>query len=194
MGVAVSLGHSLARPEQIDAAISAGMTHVTHLFNAMGELHHRAPSVAGHVIAESRLSCDLICDGIHVHPDMVVVAARGLGERLLLITDQIAIPSETRHAADFGAGRVHDDGEAIRLADGRLAGSSLTLDRAVRRATEFRAMTLPDAVAAVTLRPARLLGIESERGTLRRGARADFAVLDAEGRVRETWMAGRRVH
>ncbi len=190
-GAVAALGHSLASPERIDASIERGMTHVTHLFNAMGPLHHRAPSVPGHVLAEPRLSCDLICDGVHVHPDMVVLAASVLGERLVLITDQIAVPDGP--GPDFGAGAVHDDGRAIRLADGRLAGSSLTLDRAVRCATEFRALTFEAAIAAVTLRPAKLLGVEAERGTFRVGARADFAVLDADAHVAQTWIAGERI-
>jgi len=191
-GVVASVGHTGAAAEQVEAAIGGGVVHATHLWNAMRGLHHRDPGVAGLVLADDRLTCDLICDGVHVHPALVRVAARAKGERLLLITDRIE-PPEDGAGAGFGSGAVHDDGQALRLADGRLAGSTLHLDRAVRQAVAFGAMTLHEAVAAVTLRPARLLGLEAERGTFRLGARADLAVLDAAGQVHETWVAGARV-
>jgi N-acetylglucosamine-6-phosphate deacetylase len=188
--IVVALGHSLARQDDLDAAIERGMTHVTHLFNAMGPIHHREPGVAGCVMADDRLTCDLICDGVHVHPRMVAVAARALAERLVLITDRIEPPEGQ---ASFGSGQVCDDGTALRLPGGRLAGSTLTLDRAIRNAARYGAMTELEAVAAATLRPARVLGIEAERGTLRIGARADLAILDAAGQVVQTWMGGSRL-
>ena len=191
--VVAAIGHSHADDAIIDASIENGLTHVTHLFNAMNPMHHRAPGVAGFALGDDRLSCDLICDGVHVHPAMVRAAARAKGEELILITDKIEIPPHGE-AASFGSGVVVNDGNALRLAGGGLAGSTLDLDRAIRNAQEFGAMTRLEAIAASTLRPARLLGIESERGTLRVGARADFAILDDDDRVVETWIAGRRVH
>jgi len=190
--IAASLGHSNARHDQIDACVKDGMTHVTHLFNAMGTMHHREPGVAGWALADDRVTCDLICDGVHVDPAMVRTASRAKGDRLLLITDQLAPPRDSP-GFEFGSGSVSDDGHAIRLADGTLAGSSLTLDRAVRNAQKFGAMTRTEAIAAVTLRPAKLLGIEAERGTLRRGARADFAVLNDADEVWQSWIAGEKV-
>lgn len=189
-GIAIALGHSLADAEQVLAAIDRGARHVTHLFNAMGPMHQRAPGLAGVALGEERLTCDLICDGVHVHPAMVRLAARAKGDRLILITDRVDPPGG--ESEGFGSGPVRDDGTAIRMTDGNLAGSRLTLDAAVRRLREAAGLTLLEAVAACTLRPARVLGIESERGTLRPGARADFAVLDDEGRVLETWIAGQR--
>jgi N-acetylglucosamine-6-phosphate deacetylase len=135
------------------------------------------------------LTCDLICDGAHVHPQMVRVAARALGERLLLITDRI----EPEPGGAFGSGPLRDDGVALRLPDGRLAGSRVTLDLALRHAQRFAGISLLEAVAACTLRPALRLGIERERGTLRPGARADFAVLSADGSVHSTWIGGKPV-
>ena len=189
-GIAIALGHSLARAEQVQDAVERGARHVTHLFNAMGPLHHRAPGLAGVALGDDRLTCDLICDGVHVDPAMVRVAARAKGERLILITDRVEAPEG--ESLGFGSGPLHDDGTAIRMADGRLAGSHLTLDRALGLAQEFAGLGLLEAVAACTLRPARVLGVESERGTLRPGARADFAVLDETGRVVETWIEGRQ--
>jgi N-acetylglucosamine-6-phosphate deacetylase len=187
-GIVAALGHSQADLAEVDAAVARGARHVTHLWNAMSGLHHRAPGLAGAALADDRLSCDLICDGVHVHPAAVRLAARAKGEGLVLITDRVAA------GAGFGAGALVDDGTALRLADGRLAGSRLSLDRALHNAVSFGALTRLEAVAAVTLRPARVLGIERERGTLRPGARADLALLDAENRVVETWLAGRRAY
>lgn len=257
-GIVAALGHSLAQAEQVARAVAGGASHVTHLFNAMGGMHHRAPGLAGAALAEDRLSCDLICDGLHVDPQMVRLAARAKGGGLALITDRIELPGAAHGGAmadasapgtasssatpatsapgaalaGFGSGALHDDGRAIWLraaADSssvtgnaagargnapaapaaaataaphaapdaapaaKLAGSSLSMDRAVRNATAFGAMSQLEAVAAATLRPARILGIESRRGTLRPGARADFAILNSAGVPVETWLAGRRV-
>jgi N-acetylglucosamine-6-phosphate deacetylase len=185
-----ALGHSAASPEEIDAAARRGMTHVTHLFNAMGPIHHREPGVAICAMTDERLTCDLICDGVHVNPRAVDLAARVLADRLILITDRIDVPPGDD--ASFGSGRVIDDGSALRLPDGRLAGSTLTLDRAIRNARSFGAMSDLEAIAAATLRPAKVLGLESERGSLRIGARADFAILDPDGSVAQTWIQGER--
>jgi N-acetylglucosamine-6-phosphate deacetylase len=191
-GVLASLGHSHAEAAEIEQAIAAGARHVTHLFNAMAPLHHREPGLAGVALADERLTADLICDGAHVHPTVVKLAARALGERLLLITDRVE-PAEGALASSFGSGPLRDDGVALRLADGRLAGSRVTLDLALRNAQSFGGLSLLEAVAACTLRPARRLGIERDRGTLRRGARADFAVLDPDGSLRATWIGGKPV-
>jgi N-acetylglucosamine-6-phosphate deacetylase len=187
-GIVAALGHSRADVAQVDAAVARGARHVTHLWNAMGPLHQRAPGLAGAALADDRLTCDLICDGVHVHPTAVRLAALAKRERLLLISDRVAPDA----GGGFGAGPLVDDGSALRLPDGTLAGSRLGLDGAVRNAEAFGALTRLEAVAAASLRPARLLGLERERGTLRTGARADLVVLDAEGRVSETWLAGRR--
>ncbi len=187
-GAVAALGHTLATPERIADAVRRGLCHVTHLWNAMGPMHHRDPGVAGAALADDRLSCDLICDGFHVDPAMVRVAARALGERLMLITDRVDVPDA---GSALGRARAGADGAPWRRDDGTIVGSQLGLDGAVRNAQRFGALPLADAVAACTLRPARLLGVDGERGSLRPGARADLALLDAEGRVVETWLAGR---
>jgi len=190
-GVVAALGHSLCSSEEADRAATRGARHVTHLFNSMGPFHHRSPGLTGVALADERLSCDLICDGVHVHPSAVRLAVRAKGTGLLWITDRIDPPMGGE--SSFGSGVLRDDGQVLRLADGRLAGSRLTLDRAIQNAIMFANLEICEAVAACTLRPARLLGIESERGTLRPGARADLAVLDSAGRVEQTWLAGQRI-
>jgi N-acetylglucosamine-6-phosphate deacetylase len=190
-GIRAALGHSLASADQVDAAVTQGARHVTHLFNAMGPIHHRAPGLAGAALADDRLTCDAICDGVHVDPRLLRVAARAKKDGLILITDRIQPPAA--RAGGFGSGELWDDGGVWRLPDGRLAGSRVTLDASIATAERLRVMTRLEAVAACTLRPARLLGIEAERGTLRPGARADLAVLDVENRAVETWLGGERV-
>jgi N-acetylglucosamine-6-phosphate deacetylase len=172
--------------------MTRGARHVTHLFNAMGPLHHREPGLAAVALSEDRLSCDLICDGAHVHPSMLAVAARAKRDQLTLITDRLDPPEGAPGGAL--AGELRDDGVAYRLGDGRLAGSRLELSKALANARALAGMTRIEAVAACTLRPARLLGLESERGTLRPGSRADLVVLDASDRVIETWIGGERVY
>jgi len=200
-GIVAALGHSLAGAETIDAAVEAGARHVTHLYNAMGGVDHREPGLAAAGLVDDRLTADLICDGVHVHPRMVELAARACGERLALITDRIEPPSGSGEdgnrgagGGDFAAGAERGAGEAWRLRDGRLAGSGIGLDGALRNFVEFTNATALEGVAGCTLRPARILGIEAERGTLRVGARADLALFDAGLRVRETWIAGQRVY
>lgn len=187
-----ALGHSLATADVVTQAVTQGARHVTHLFNAMGPLHHRAPGLAGAALVERRLSCDVICDGAHVDPRMLAVAARCKGDGLVLITDRLDPPHDA--AGPLASAQLRDDGTAFRLGDGRLAGSRLDLATAVANARRMAGLTRLDAIAACTLRPARVLGVEAERGTLRPGSRADLAVLDADDRVVETWLAGERAY
>lgn len=198
-GVRIALGHSLAETGAVAASVANGAQHVTHLYNAMGCARHRAPAdgapmdgFAGLVLEEPALGCDLIADGAHVHPDWLRVAAEAKGDRTILISDRIDVAASDR-GGWLGADRMRSDGIAWRLPDGRLAGSLLTLDDAIRNAARWRVMSFHDAVAGCTLRPARLLGIERDRGTLRPGARADLVVFETDGRVAATWIAGRVV-
>jgi len=184
--VLAALGHSRADKTRIEEAVGLGLRHVTHLFNAMGPVHHREPGVAGTVLANDALHCDLICDGAHVHPDMVRIAAKALGERLVLISDRVDVTQPPQEE--------QGDPGPNRLADGTLLGSRLQLSRAVANLRAFAGTPLHEAVAACTVRPARLLGRENECGTFRRGARADLAVLSAEGDLVETWLEGAPVH
>jgi N-acetylglucosamine-6-phosphate deacetylase len=200
-GVVIAVGHTLANDADLHESIANGACHVTHLFNAMGSVRHRqattdprADGFAGLALAEDRLGCDVIADGVHVHPDWLRLAARVKRDRLVLISDRIDLPETPSIAqAWLGAEQLRSDGDAWRLPDGRLAGSRLTLDAALRNVVDWRVLDSQQAIAACTLRPARLLGIERERGTLRVGARADLVELSEAGDVLATWIGGRRL-
>ena len=131
----------------------------------MGRIHHREPGVAGTALAEDRLTCDLICDGHHVDPAIVRLAARALGERLVLITDRVDLP-EGAHASALGAVAPGADGAPWRRADGTIAGSQLGLDAALRNARRFAGIDLRRGRGGVHAAP---------RAAARRGARARHA-------------------
>jgi len=200
-GIAVAVGHTLANDADLRASVANGACHATHLFNAMGSRRHRDATCdphpdgfAGLVLEEERISCDVIADGAHVHPDWLRLASRTKRDRLVLISDRIDLPEMASSApAWLGSERLTSDGIAWRLPDGRLAGSRLTLDVAIRNVERWRVMNSQQAIAACTLQPARLLGIEHERGTLRVGARADLVALSEAGDVVATWVGGREL-
>ena len=166
-GVAIALGHA-SSAAQFDACVESGASLVTHLFNAMGPLHHRAPGLAGRALDEPRLRCSVIADGIHVHPIMLRNAYRCLGsERTVLVTDSVA---------DAGT----RDG-AVRDAAGQLAGSTLTMAEAACRWLRMVPSAGPVALARVAAsNPADLLG-RRDCGDLSKGRRAWFTVLRPDG-------------
>ena len=189
-GVVVSAGHSSASAEEATAAIDAGITAVTHLFNAMGPLHHRDPGLAGVALSDERVRVGAIADGIHLHPATVALAARALGDRLCLVTDAVAALGMPAGRVPLGVLEAFATEDGVRLADGTLAGSDLSLDRAVRNLVAFAGVSLPEAVAAATMAPAALLGL-GDRGVIRAGAVADLTLLDAGGAVVATVVGGR---
>jgi N-acetylglucosamine-6-phosphate deacetylase len=191
-GVVVSAGHSSATAPQATAAIDVGVSYVTHLFNAMAPLHHRAPGLAGVALTDDRVRVGVIADGLHVDPAVVALAARALGGRLSLVTDAVAAlgarPAPTR-LGSLRASVPAVDG-AVRLADGTLAGSTLSLDQAVRNLATFAEVSILDAVSAVTSTPAAVLGL-ADRGVVADGARGDLVLLTTTGEVVATVIAGR---
>lgn len=188
-GVCVSLGHSDADFAAAERGIAAGARHATHTFNAMRPLGHRDPGIAGAVLTDDRVSADLIADGIHLDPAIVKLIAQAKGpEQTVLITDAIS-------ATGMPDGRYHLGSMEVDLKDGRcelggrLAGSVLTMDRAVSNLASFAGWELRAAVAAATSNPARVLG-DDNKGALAPGTDADFIVLDGEGRVLRTFVGG----
>ena len=194
-GIVVSAGHSSATAREARAAVDAGVSYVTHLFNAMAPLHHREPGLAGVALSDDRLRVGLIADGLHVDPAMVTVAARALGDRLTLVTDAVAALGAPPGPVPLGAqeAEVSPVDGAVRLPDGTLAGSTLALDQAVRNLVAFARVPLEAAVRAVTEVPARVLGL-SDRGTLTPGAAGDLVLLDGDGALVATVIGGRVAH
>ena len=188
-GVSVSIGHTDGQLADADAAIQAGATHATHTFNAMRPLNHRAPGVLGRVLDSDVMTAEIIADGVHVDPVVVDLFLRCKGaERAVLVTDAISAAGMPEGKYKLGTFEVTVTGSRCEV-DGKLAGSVLTLDRAVRNVVQFSGCSLGQSVRLATANPAQVLG-ESSRGTLRSGVRADIAVLSPKGEVVECFAGG----
>jgi N-acetylglucosamine-6-phosphate deacetylase len=189
--VCVSIGHSDAEMPVAQDAVKAGARHATHTFNAMRPLDHREPGIIGEVLSDDRMSADIIVDGIHVAPEVVKLFLRAKGyERAVLITDAISATGMPDGRYQLGPIEVDvKDGKCT--SGGSLAGSVLTMDRAVRNVTKFSNWSLRDAVQAATLNPARAAGLSRHHGILTQGAEADFTVLSPAGEVLTTIVRGR---
>jgi N-acetylglucosamine-6-phosphate deacetylase len=193
-GVTVSLGHTDATFEQAVAAIDAGATLATHLFNAMSPLHHRAPGAVGAALADDRLTVMLIADGVHVHPAALNVALRSKGpERVALVTDAIAAAGAPPGRYALAGVDVVSDGQTARLGDGTLAGSTLTLDRAVRMMAGLAGARLEEALAMASTVPAAAIGL-ADTGRIAVGQAADLALWSAAMEVTATIVGGEAVY
>jgi N-acetylglucosamine-6-phosphate deacetylase len=194
-GIVVSIGHTAATAAEARAGFDAGARFVTHLFNAMPGLDHREPGPVGAALADSRVTVGLIPDGLHVDPLVVDVAWRRAGPgRLAVVTDAIAALGMSPGSYPLGTMDVVVDATSARLADGRLAGSVISLDAAIRNLRAYTGASVADAVGAGTSTPARLLGLAGERGVLREGAAGDVVLLTPELEVVATVIRGRVVH
>ena len=188
-GVCVSLGHSDAGLDAARAGVAAGARHATHTFNAMRPLDHRDPGILGEVLTDSRLSADIIADGIHLDPTIVQLFLKAKGpEAAVLITDAIAATGMPDGRYRLGSLEVDvKDGRC--LSGGKLAGSVLTMDRAVRNVMQFAHWDLRQAVRLATANPARVAGLK-DAGSIQAGTPADFVVLSPNGEVRNTIIGG----
>lgn len=190
LGVRISLGHSNAETAVARAGVAAGAASFTHTFNAMRPLDHRNPGILGVALTEDSLFAEIICDGIHVDPSLVRLFWRAKGpDRAILVTDAMS-------AAGMPDGNYMLGGFPVEVAHGRatsngvLAGSVLTLDRAVRNFAEFTGAPLAQVASLAGRNPARMTGLDSEVGVLAPGRRADITVLDAKGSVISTILNG----
>ncbi|MEU0784444.1 N-acetylglucosamine-6-phosphate deacetylase [Streptomyces sp. NPDC006173] len=191
-GVIAAIGHTDATYEQTQAAIDAGATVATHLFNAMPPLGHREPGPIAALLEDERVTVELINDGTHLHPASLELAFHHAGPgRVAFITDAM-------DAAGFGDGRYMlgplevdvTDGVARLVEGGSIAGSTLTLDRAFQRAVTVDRLPVDDVVAAISANPARLLGLYDRKGSLEPGKDADLVVLDADFALKGVMRAG----
>jgi N-acetylglucosamine-6-phosphate deacetylase len=191
-GIVVSIGHSDATFEETLEAFEAGASAGTHLFNAMSGMHHRAPGVAGALLARPDVVAGLIVDGSHVHPGAVAAAWRAKGARgLALVSDAVgAMGTEPGASFRLGESELATDGREVRDRDGTLAGSTLALDAAVRNLVAFAEAAPEEAIAAASATPSSLLE-EAGRGLIELGARADLTLLDRSLEIVATMVDGK---
>ncbi|MFI5661098.1 N-acetylglucosamine-6-phosphate deacetylase [Streptomyces sp. NPDC051684] len=191
-GVLAAIGHTDATYEQTVEAIDAGATVATHLFNAMPQLGHRDPGPIAALLEDDRITVELINDGTHLHPAALELAFHHKGaEKVAFITDAM-------DAAGFGDGRymlgpleVEVKDSVARLVEGgSIAGSTLTLDRAFKRAVTVDKLPVEDVVRAISANPAQLLGLYDKVGSLEPGKDADLVVLDAQFEVKGVLRKG----
>lgn len=191
--VCVSIGHSDATMEPVKAAIKASARHATHTFNAMRPLDHREPGILGEVLTSRQLTADIIADGIHVAPEVVKLFLRAKGvARAVLITDATAAAGMPDGTYQLGPIQVEvKDGRCTIRGEtnGKLAGSVLTMDRAVRNVKQFAGWSLQNSIRAATLNPAAAAGL-AHHGQLIPGAEANLVVLSPDGEVRRTIVRG----
>ena len=194
-GIVVSVGHSDGTYAQVQAAVEAGATMVTHLFNAQSQIGNREPGVVGATLDLGAISAGLIADGIHVHPASIGIALRakrGPGQ-VFLVTDAMSPTGTDWTEFDLTGQTVYRKDGALRLADGTLAGADLTMIDAIKYVHRTVGVPFDEALRMASLYPARALGVAATHGHLNRGARADFTVLSDGLDVRSTWIGGEKV-
>jgi N-acetylglucosamine-6-phosphate deacetylase len=191
-GVVASIGHTNASDADVSAAVRLGATAATHVFNAMPPLHHRAPGAVGAVLDLAEVSCELICDGVHVDPVVMrlLYRAKGaLGTRL--VTDATAAAGMPDGAYRLGGRDVAvSGGRAVLAAGESIAGSTLTMEAAVQNAVRALGVPIDEAVLISSTNSARLLGLHGRKGSIARGLDADLVVLNEQLAVEATMVAG----
>ncbi len=193
-GIVLSIGHSAASFEQALASYKLGVRHCTHFFNAMSGLHHRAPGIVGAVFSKP-YATEIIADGIHIHPQFLNTIVNLVGkENIILISDSMRATGLQPGRYELGGQPVIVNAESARLASGQLAGSILTLDRAVRNMVDFTDCSLVDIVEMATLNAARSIAVDGNYGAIKKAAVADFVVMDDAFNVISTWRDGNCIY
>ena len=194
-GVALAIAHSKAPYERIEEAIDNGLTQVTHIFNAMDPMHHRKPGVIVAAFLCNELKVHLIADGHHVHPAVMRLLLKIKGPSgIALITDAVRASGMPDGEYEFTGRKITVHEGTVRLPDGRLAGSTLTMEQAVRVMVEQAGAPLTDAIRMASLSGARVLGLDHDKGVVAVGKDADLVVLDDAYRVRMTIVNGEVIY
>ena len=202
VGVVAAVGHSDATADITSAAVDAGASHATHLFNGMRPLHHREPGPVGALLDRDEVTCEVIADGVHLHDTAIRLAARAAGPgRLVLITDAMAAAGMPDGSYRLGSMHVDVAGGVARLARdaepgaaSAIAGSTATMASVVRHAVAA-GLPVTDVAAAASTTPARVLGLDDRAGALCAGLDADLVVCDEKFRLRAVmghgeWLGG----
>jgi N-acetylglucosamine-6-phosphate deacetylase len=191
MGVVASIGHTNATYAETKAAVDAGCTHATHLFNAMRGIHQREPGALGALLLAENINAELIVDGLHLHPAIVELTMRLKGkDKLLLVTDAMRAKCLGDGEYDLGGQTVAVRSNVAMLADGTLAGSTLSMPEAIKNIVQFTQCPLADAINMASLNPARILGIQQHKGSIAEGKDADLVVMNASLEVMMTMREG----
>jgi len=189
-----SIGHSDATYEQAQASFTWGIAHGTHFGNAMRPFHHRDPGVLGAILANRHVTTEIIADGIHVHPGAIEVLLQAKGpENVLLITDAVRAAGMPDGDYELGGSRISLKKGVVSLPDGTLAGSSLTMDCAVRFMVETIGLPIPTAICMASLTPAKRLGLDGVIGSLAPGKEANILLLDESFAPTDVWVGGEAI-
>jgi N-acetylglucosamine-6-phosphate deacetylase len=193
-GLKVAIGHSNATFEEAERAIAAGASHAVHFYNAMRPFGHRDSGIIGAVLTDDRVSAELICDGVHVEPTAVRLLVKSKGiERVILVSDSLSgagMPDGNYRLGNF---TVHVAGGVCRTVEGNLAGSTVTLDAALRNLSAFTGLSYQQCLPCATTNPAKILKLEKVKGLIAPHADADLAVLDKDFHVTQTYVRGQPV-
>jgi N-acetylglucosamine-6-phosphate deacetylase len=194
-GIRFSAGHTAASYEQMREAVESGLTRVTHTFNGMPGLHHRNPGVLGAALTDERVFCEVIADGVHVHPAVLQLLVRVKGaEGVILVTDAMRAAGLEDGEYDLGGQKVSVQSGVARTAAGGLAGSTLTLNRAIANMIALVGLPLNEAVMMATASPAAALGLSGRKGVIQPGADADLILVDSSFNLKTAFLAGKRVY
>lgn len=188
----VSIAHSDATYEEAKAAIDAGVTHLTHLFNAMPPIHHRKPGVIGAASENEKVQAELICDGLHVHPSSVRMAFRLFPGRIVLVSDALRCCGMPDGEYELGGQQVFLQGGIAKLSDGTIAGAATNLYSGMLNAVAF-GISKEEAILSATLNPAKALGCDQEIGSIAPGKRADFILCDENLNRKKVYLAGKEI-
>lgn len=194
-GIVISIGHSRGTYEDAIRAIRNGAQSITHTFNAMTALNHREPGIVGAAMDSDDVFCELIADNIHVHPaaQRILLKAKGI-DRVILVTDSMRAGGMGDGAYDLGGQTVIVEGNSARLENGTLAGSVLTIDRALRNFKKNTGISVTDAVKTVTENPAKLLKMNDTVGSIEIGKYSDLVIFDDDFSISHTFVNGSLQH
>jgi len=194
-GIIASVGHTNATYAQTQDGIKVGLSHVTHIFNAMRGLHHREPGVVGAALTSPELTVEIIADGIHIHPIVLkIITQIRENKKIVLITDSMRATGMKEGTYDLGGQEVTVNKGQARLKDGTLAGSVLTMDKAVKNMVSKVGISLPKAIQMASFNPAKSIGIDDKKGSLEPGKDADIVILNKNLETEVTIIAGKIVY
>ncbi|MFC2167398.1 N-acetylglucosamine-6-phosphate deacetylase [Acidobacteriota bacterium] len=195
-GIITAIGHSNATYAQALESFKAGVSHATHLFNAMRDFHHREPGVVGAVLDSRTVTAEIVADGVHVHPASIRIALAQMGvDRICLVTDSFKASGMRDGIYEMGDSQVFvEKGKAVLLESHTLAGSVLPINRAMKNVSEWCELSIPEVVKIVTSNPARILGLEEKMGYLKEGQQANIVIFDGEFNIKKTILNGQEVY